>query len=175
MLNVSKAFLPYLRATEGHRTISNFGSIGSWRGGAGYGLYSGTKWACSGISESMYHELAPLGIAVTIIEPGYFRTGFLNAGAQIKSEKRIKEYDQTAVGKVRAVLDEVNNNQPGDVVKGVKVIVDILTKSGAAEGKEVPIRVILGKDCAAGVREKIEDTVKLLDEWESITTRTDHE
>lgn len=175
MLNVSKAFLPYLRATQGHRTISNFGSVGSWRGGAGYGLYAGTKWACSGISESMTYELAPLGIAVTIIEPGYFRTGFLNAGAQIKSEKRIKEYDETAVGQVRARLDEVNNNQPGDVVKGAKVIIDILTKSGAAEGKEVPIRVILGTDCATGVRGKIHDTVKLLEEWEPITTKTDHE
>lgn len=175
MLNVSKAFLPYLRATEGHRTISNFGSIGSWHGGPGYGLYSGTKWACSGISESMHYELAPLGISVTIIEPGYFRTGFLNAGAQIKSEKGIKEYEESAVGKIRATLDQVNNNQPGDVVKGAKVIVDILTKSGVAEGKKVPIRVILGADCATGVREKIDGTIKLLDEWETITTKTDHE
>ena len=89
-LNVSKAFTPYMRASTGHRTIANFGSIGSWSGGAGYALYAGTKWAVSGISESMRAELAPLGIAVTVIEPGYFRTGFLNANAQIKSEKRIK-------------------------------------------------------------------------------------
>lgn len=175
MLNVSKAFLPYLRATSGHRTISNFGSIGSWRGGAGFGLYAGTKWACSGISESMHSELAPLGIAVTVIEPGYFRTGFLNAGAQIKSERKIKEYDETAVGQVRSRLDQVNNNQPGDVVKGARVIVDILTKSGAAEGKDVPMRVVLGSDCSIGVRQKIEETVTLLDEWDHITTKTDHE
>ena len=175
MLNVSKAFLPYLRTTTGHRTISNFGSIGSWQGGAGYGLYSGTKWACSGISESMRDELAPLGIAVTVIEPGYFRTGFLNAGTQVKSEKRIKEYDETAVGEVRARLDEVNNNQPGDVVKGSRVIVDILTESGVAEGKSVPMRVVLGSDCSTGIRDKLAATVKLLDEWESITTRTDHD
>ncbi|UPX21225.1 uncharacterized protein EKO05_0011419 [Ascochyta rabiei] len=173
MLNVSKAFLPYLRATSGHRTISNFGSIGSWRGGAGYGLYAGTKWACSGISESMRAELAPLGVAVTVIEPGYFRTGFLNAGAQVKSAKRIEDYDETAVGGVRARLDEVNNDQPGDVVKGAKVIVDILTKSGTAIGKEVPVRVVLGSDCSTGIREKIADTVELLDEWGSITTKTD--
>lgn len=175
MLNVSKAFLPYLRASVGHRTISNFGSIGSWHGGAGFGLYSGTKWACSGISESMRAELAPLGIAVTVIEPGYFRTGFLNAGTQIKSEKRIREYDETAVGKIRMRLDEVDNNQPGDVVKGSRVIVDVLTKSGAAEGKDVPIRVALGLDCSTGIREKIADTLELLDEWDSITTKTSHD
>lgn len=175
MLNVSKAFLPYLRATAGHRTISNFGSLGSWRGGAGFGLYAGTKWACSGISESMHAELAPIGIAVTVIEPGYFRTGFLNAGTQVKSEKRIKDYDETAVGKVRERLDQVDNNQPGDVVKGAKVIVDVLTKSGVAEGREIPIRLVLGADCSAGVREKIGETIKLLDEWDPIATETDHE
>lgn len=174
MLNVSKAFLPYIRATTGHRTISNFGSVGSWRGGAGFGLYAGTKWACSGISEAMRAELAPLGIAVTVIEPGYFRTGFLNAGAQIKSEKRIKDYDETTVGQIRATLDVVNNNQPGDVVKGSRVIVDILTKTGSAEGRDVPVRVALGSDCSKGIREKIAETVKLLDEWDSITTNTDH-
>ncbi|CAN9251733.1 unnamed protein product [Alternaria alternata] len=175
MLNVSKAFLPYIRATSGHRTIANFGSIGSWHGGAGFALYAGTKWACSGISESMRSELAPLGISVTVIEPGYFRTGFLNAGTQIKSEKRIKEYDETAVGEVRATLDKVNNNQPGDVKKGSRVIVDILTKTGAAEGRDVPMRVALGSDCSPGIREKIEGTMKLLAEWDAITTKTDHE
>lgn len=123
----------------------------------------------------MRSELAPLGISVTVIEPGYFRTGFLNAGAQIKSEKRIKDYDETDVGKVRASLDKVNNNQPGDVVKGSKIIVDILTQSGSADGKEVPMRIALGLDCSTGIRQKIEGTVKLLDEWDPITTRTDHE
>lgn len=175
MLNVCKAFLPYIRAAEGHRTIANFGSIGSWRGGAGFALYSGSKWACSGISEAMRAELAPLGIAVTVIEPGYFRTGFLNAGTQIKSEKRIKEYDETAVGQNRTRLDQVNNNQPGDVIKGSKVIVDILTKSGASEGRDVPIRVALGSDCSTGIRDKIRDTTMLLDEWDPVTTNTDHE
>lgn len=175
MLNVSKAFLPYIRATNGHRTISNFGSIASWEGGAGYALYAGTKWACSGISEAMHHELAPLGIAVTVIEPGYFRTGFLNVGARVKSEKRIKDYDETATGQAREILDKVDNNQPGDVVKGSKVIVDILTKSGVAEGRNVPIRVALGSDASPYIRRKIDDTVKLLDSWDSITTNTDHE
>lgn len=175
MLNVCKAFLPYLRATPGHRTIANFGSIGSWQGGAGYALYNGTKWACSGISEGMRAELAPLGIAVTVIEPGYFRTGFLNAGARVVSQRRLREYDETAVGKVRATLEAVDNNQPGDVVKGCKVLVDVLTMTGVAEGKEVPIRVALGSDSPPVIREKMRATEELLKEWEGITTRTDHE
>lgn len=174
MLNVCKAFLPYIRATTGHRTVSNFGSIASWQSGAGYGLYCGTKWACSGITEAMYAELAPLGIAVTAIEPGYFRTGFLNPGAQVKSEKRIKEYSETGSADLHAMLEKVDNNQPGDVVKGSKVIIDILTKSGAAEGKDVPMRIALGSDAPPTIRKKMEDTTKLLDEWDPITTKTDH-
>ncbi|PVI05590.1 NAD(P)-binding protein [Periconia macrospinosa] len=174
LLNVSKAFLPYVRQTSGHRTVANFGSIGSWAGGAAYGLYAGTKWACSGISESMRLELAPLGIPVTVIEPGYFRTGFLNAGAKVVSEKRIAAYDETAVGEVRKTLDLVDNKQPGDVVKGCKIIVDILTKTGVAEGKEVPVRVALGSDSPPYIRNKLKETEALLNEWDAITTTTDH-
>lgn len=87
MLNVSKAFLPYLCATPGHYTIANAGSLASWTGGAGYALYTGSKWACSGISEAMHDELALFGISVTSVEPGYLRTRFLNVNTQVKSQK----------------------------------------------------------------------------------------
>lgn len=175
MLNVSKAFLPYLRATPGEKTISNFGSIASWVGGPGYSLYNGTKWACSGISEAMRAELEPFGIKVTVVEPGYFRTGFLNTGAKVTSAVRIKEYDQTAVGQIRDALDAHDNQQIGDVVKGCKVLVDILTRSGLAEGKDIPMRVALGSDSPPAIRGKMQQTEALLKEWEGITTNTDHE
>jgi NAD(P)-dependent dehydrogenase (short-subunit alcohol dehydrogenase family) len=123
----------------------------------------------------MRADLAPLGIAVTAIEPGYFRTGFLNAGAQVESQKRIKEYDETVVGETRKTLKEVNNNQPGDVVKGAKVLVDILTKTGVAEGREVPQRVALGSDSPVVIRGKCEETIKLLEEWDGVTNNTDHD
>jgi NAD(P)-dependent dehydrogenase (short-subunit alcohol dehydrogenase family) len=57
VLNVSRAVIPYFRATSGEKVIANFGSIGSWSGGPGYALYSATKWACSGISVSRRPEL----------------------------------------------------------------------------------------------------------------------
>jgi short-subunit dehydrogenase len=174
-LNVAKAFLPYMRATTGHRTIANFGSIGSWSGGPGYALYCGTKWAVSGISEAMRAELAPLGIAVTVVEPGYFRTGFLNPTAKIESEKRIKAYDESAVGMIRKILGETDSKQPGDVVKGAKVVVDVLMREGLAKGKEVPVRIALGSDSPVAIREKLASTEVLLKEWEGVTTATDHE
>ncbi|KAF2686277.1 NAD(P)-binding protein [Lentithecium fluviatile CBS 122367] len=175
LLNVSKAFLPYIRVAPGHCTIANFGSIASWSGGPGYALYCGTKWAVSGISEAMTAELAPLGIAVTVIEPGYFRTGFLNPTAKVVAQRSITEYDDTAVGHVRKLLDATDNKQPGDVIKGCRVIVDVLTKTGVAEGSEVPIRVALGSDSPPAIREKLVATEKLLKEWEAVTTGTDHE
>ncbi|OAK97287.1 NAD(P)-binding protein [Phaeosphaeriaceae sp. SRC1lsM3a] len=175
VLNVSKAFLPYLRASSGHRTITNFGSIGSWRGGAAYALYAGTKWAVSGISESMRAELAPFGIVVTVVEPGYFRTGFLNQGAQTSSAKRLECYDETVVGATRKALEKTDNNQPGDVKKGSKVIVDILTMQGQAEGREVPLRIPLGNDAKEVIGGKCRETLGLLEEWDSIVTTTDLE
>ncbi|KAF2821503.1 NAD(P)-binding protein [Ophiobolus disseminans] len=175
MINVIKAFLPHLRSSPGHRTISNFGSIASWGGGAGFALYAGTKWACSGISEALRAELAPFGIAVTVVEPGYFRTGFLRPDAQVQSAKTMDVYNKSAVGALRKRLEQVNNNQPGDVGKGAKVIVDVLTMTGVAEGREVPIRVVLGSDAPGVVRAKCESTLELLAGWDGITNVTDHE
>ncbi|KAF2875227.1 estradiol 17-beta-dehydrogenase [Massariosphaeria phaeospora] len=175
MLNVSKALIPYLRATSGAKTILNFGSIASWQGGAGYALYNGSKWACSGISEGLRHDVAPFDIAVCVAEPGYFRTGFLNAGAKVVAKREIDAYRGTAAGQVRAVLDQVDSNQPGDVVKGCRVLVDVMTRSGVAEGKEVPVRIALGADSPPSIREKMAATEALLKEWEVITTATNHD
>ncbi|KAK7189894.1 hypothetical protein DPSP01_008399 [Paraphaeosphaeria sporulosa] len=175
VLNVSKAFLPYLRASAGHRTICNFGSIASWTGGAGAALYYSTKWAVSGLSEAMREELAPFGIAVTVAEPGYFRTGFLNKGAAVNSEKTIEAYEESAAGQTRRGLEGHDGKQVGDVKKGCRVLVDILTMSGVAEEQEVPIRVALGSDSGPTIREKCERTMRLLDEWEGVTGKTDHE
>lgn len=108
------------------------------------------------------------------MEPGYFRTGFLNPGALIKSEKRIAAYENTPVGEMLRALDATDGKQIGDVVKGSKIVVDVLTKSGVAEGKEIPVRVALGSDSPPTIRQKMKDTEKLLDEWDSVTMDTDH-
>jgi len=175
MLNVCKAFIPYLRATPGEKTISNFGSLASWHGGPGYALYTGTKWACSGLSEGLRAELEPFDIKVTVIEPGYFRTGFLNDNAQISSAARLDVYNQTQVGQIRAGMSYMNGKQIGDVAKGSKVVVDILTHTGLAEGKDVPMRIAVGSDAPPAIRGKLQATETLLGEWDSVTTNTDHE
>ena len=171
ILNVTRAVLPYMRQQKSG-VIAQFGSIGSWHGTAGGGLYCGTKWAISGITESLYSELAPLGISVCCIEPGYFRTGFLNPGARVVTEARFKDYDDTLVGEVRKLFNERNNKQLGDIEKGVKVIFEVLTKKN---GKEIPIRLVLGSDAYTSIVGKCDDTKKLLGEWKEVIESTDHE
>jgi NAD(P)-dependent dehydrogenase (short-subunit alcohol dehydrogenase family) len=172
---VTKAFIPYLRHTTGHRTISNFGSVTSWYGDSGHAIYGGTNWAVSGITESLREELAPFGIAVTVIEPGWYRTSVLNPGVVVHSEKLLPEYENGELGKLRKMLGEINGKQIGDVAKGCKVLVDVLTMTDVAEGKEVPVRVPLGADAHAIIKGKCESTLKLLGEWDGLTTKTDYE
>jgi NAD(P)-dependent dehydrogenase (short-subunit alcohol dehydrogenase family) len=172
MLNVTRAVLPYMRKQRSG-VIAGFGSLGSWRGGPAGGIYCATKWACSGLIESLRPELEPFGISATVIEPGYFRSGFLNVGAKI-STAVIQDYEDTAVGAMRKLFATVDNKQPGDVSKGAEVIVDVLTKSGSAEGKQIPLRLVLGSDCQKAIREKIASTTELLDEWKDISYSTDY-
>lgn len=172
-LNVTRAVLPHMRAQRSG-VIALFGSLGSWTGGPAYGLYAATKWACSGIAESLRPELAEYGIEACTIEPGYFRSGFLNAGVRVQSAQRIRDYEEGAVGRVRKALETTGGTQMGDVRKGADVIVDVLAKRGFAEGKEVPIRLVLGSDCEAVIRGKLDDTRALLDEWKEVTRSTDY-
>src|SRR5262249_59813641 len=110
LLTVSRAVLPYMRGARSGR-ILNISSIGGYRGAAGFGIYSSTKFAVEGLSEAMHDELAPLGIHVTVVEPGYFRTDFLDASSLSVSVTRIADYDATA-GKVRTVASGLNHAQP---------------------------------------------------------------
>lgn len=176
-----KAFLPGIRSqskrSNGSRaTIATFGSLGSWEGGASYAIYAMTKACASSLAESLKEELEPFDIQATVIEPGYFRTGFLNPGARVNAQTRMDAYEDegTPTGKVRKTLGFVDGNQPGDVKKGCRVIVDALTRTGLAERKALPLRLVLGSDCERVIRSKVSSTVELLDEWKDIARSTDY-
>ncbi|GAP88783.1 putative estradiol 17-beta-dehydrogenase protein [Rosellinia necatrix] len=175
IMNLSRLQIAYLRP-RGSGFIANFGSVGSWYGGAAFSHYAAAKWAVSGFTESLHEEVKELGINATVIEPGYFRTGFLHAegsNRKLVSNTLDAEYKGTGVERVRNALNSYNNNQPGDVVKGARVIVDVLTGSGVAAGKEFPIRLILGRDCMNDIRAKIARTEKLMSDWEDVIVSTD--
>lgn len=174
----NKSDTPAAAQSQFHGVIANFGSLGSWGGGPAFSHYAAAKWAVSGFTESLHAELQPFGIHAIVIEPGYFRTGFLNTGGGnriIAARQLGDEYKGTGVEAVKQALARVNDNQPGDVVKGCKVIIDVLTGTGVAQGRERGVRLILGKDCVEGVRRKLAQTEKYLQEWEDVITKTDHD
>ena len=170
ILNATRAVLPYMRQQRSGN-IALFGSVGSWHGGPAAGMYCATKWAVSGLAESLRLEVAPFGIGVCVVEPGYFRTGFLNAGARVFTERRIKDYDESAVGQVRAFLDKADNNQPGNLELGVKVIVDVFSLTTV---KEVPLRLVLGSDARASIAEKCNSTLEYLEKDKEVIDGTDY-
>ncbi|PGH16337.1 hypothetical protein AJ79_01879 [Helicocarpus griseus UAMH5409] len=173
-LNIVRAFAPYLRAQKSG-VIANISSIAGDAGSPGLALYCGTKSAISGISESMTHELAPFGIKVTCVVPGYFRSKFLNAGHRNSARNLIKEYDGTAAHEYMDMLSQVNNRQLGSVVKGSEAIIDVLTQSGRAAGRDIPIRFVLGDDAQGYVKEKFEERIALVKEWEGVGTGVSHD
>ena len=95
LLAVTRAALPTLRAQrKGH--IFNVSSVAGFRGDPGGSSYSASKFAVEGISESLASERAPLGIKVTIVEPGYFRTEFLTSGSADFAANVLPDYDSAA-------------------------------------------------------------------------------
>ncbi|KAM0441192.1 hypothetical protein ACHAPT_000498 [Fusarium lateritium] len=173
-VKLCRAVIPYFRA-QSHGGIANFGSLGSWVGSPATGFYNATKWAVSGFTEALAAEVKSFGIDVTCVEPGQFRTAFLNTGKRTSSARRMKDvYANTDAEEYRALLNAADNKQLGDVNSGAEIVVDVLTKTGVAKGKEFPVRLVLGRDCLDVVRNKCESTLKLMAEWEEVAVSTDH-
>ena len=149
-LNVIRAVLPTLRSQRsGH--IINLSSIGGFTSSAGWGIYCSTKFAVEGFSEALHQEVAPLGIHVTIVEPGYFRTDFLDASSLETEANIIDDYAETA-GATRAHAADVNHTQPGDPVKAAAAIVDLASSPRAAASHPTRTRCIRRRRAQARIR-----------------------
>ncbi len=134
---LSREVLPQMRARKsGH--ILNLTSIAGLVAFPGSGLYNASKFALEGFTEALHHEVKPLGVRVTLIEPGAFRTGFAGSAA-MKAETRIADYAALTAG-----MDEYyatqNGQQMGDPVKAAEVIIDMV------ESDSAPVRLMLGED-----------------------------
>ena len=146
-MNTIRSVLPLMReqplsSTGIRATIATFGSSQGWHGGPSIAAYSMSKACASLLAESLQAELVPFNIRATTVEPGAFRTGFLSSSARVTAKQRIDAYDdeKTPTGQMRRVLGAVDSKQPGDVVKGCSVVVDMLTGAGDALGRELPDR-----------------------------------
>lgn len=154
--------------------VANLGSIGSWAGTPAAGLYCASKAACSIFSESLRVEVADLGIEVTAIEPGYFRTNFLSGGHQIVAQKKIPDLEKATEG-ARAALQAYDGKQPGDPKKGAKIIVEALTGTGRCEGRKLPPRLALGNDAVKYIENVMGVNKQNLGEWADLVRLTDHD
>lgn len=164
LLNVTRAVLPTLRAQRSGHVI-NISSIGGYRAAAGFGAYSSTKFAVEGISEALHAELAPLGIHATVVEPGYFRTDFLDASSLTVAPDVIADYDATS-GAVRRRAQEMNHNQPGDPVKLAAAMIELV------DAPNPPLRLPLGTDTLAGIEAKNAFVAQEMATWRALSAST---
>jgi NAD(P)-dependent dehydrogenase (short-subunit alcohol dehydrogenase family) len=166
LLNVTRAVLPSMRQhRSGH--IINMSSIGGYRSSPGWGIYGSTKFAVEGITEALHGELAPLGIHATVVEPGYFRTGFLDGSSLRPSAVQIPDYAQT-VGKIRNVAAGLNYQQPGDPTKLAPAILQIVSAD------EPPLRLPLGTDTLQTIAEKNAYVEQETAQWRTLSESTDY-
>ncbi|WP_298315576.1 oxidoreductase [uncultured Aquimarina sp.] len=149
-LKMTQTVLPFMRKEKkGH--IIQISSHGGIKAFAGFGIYNASKFALEGFSEAMAQEVAPLGIKVSIVEPGPFRTNFAGTGLG-QAENVIDDYSETA-GAFRIKLKGVNGKQEGDPIKASKAIIN-LTNS-----KDSTLRLPLGKVALMTIGMKL-DSVK---------------
>lgn len=155
-LNLTQSFLPMLRQQKsGH--IIQISSHGGFKAFPGFGIYNASKFALEGFSEALAIEVAPLGIKLTIVEPGPFRTNF--AGSSFKqAEKIIEDYNPTA-GAFRERVKQVDGKQEGDPIKASQAIIGI-TKLDTP-----PMRLPLGKIAIFSITAKLESVQKDLDQY----------
>jgi len=164
LIRVTRAFLPHLRKQRsGH--ILNLSSIGGLVGGPGIGFYNSSKFAVEGLSEALAAELAPLGIHVTIVEPGPFRTDFLGRSGVVAAT-RIADYDNTA-GNMRKYFADNDGKQPGDPLRAVHAMMQVV------ESPTPPLRLLLGKSALQRIRTKLDTWQKEIAAWEPVTVGAD--
>lgn len=165
LLAVTRAVLPYMRRRRtGH--VINFSAVAGHVSPAGWGVYCSTKFAVEALTEAMAQELEPVGIHVTAVAPGRFRTDFLDPSSLSASSRNIPDYQATA-GAMRQLAAAANGTQSGDPARLAAVLMDLL------DMPDPPTRLPLGSDAVAAIEAKNAATAELLDQWRDVSASTD--
>jgi NAD(P)-dependent dehydrogenase (short-subunit alcohol dehydrogenase family) len=165
LYNVTRAVLPAMRRQRSGR-IFNISSVGGLVGGEGGALYCATKFAVEGFSESIAREVAAFGIHVTIVEPGFFRTDFLDESSVRYGSRQIEDYAEISA-QMKAFWDGRNHAQAGDPAKLGRALVDL------ADRADPPLRFAAGSDAVAMIGGKIASLQAELDAWSDLSVTTD--
>ena len=164
LIRVTQTLLPHLRAQKsGH--ILNLSSIGGLVATPGMGYYNASKFAVEGLSEALAQEVAPLGIRVTIVEPGPFRTDFLGRSG-VQAATTLPEYDATA-GNMRRYFADQDGKQKGDPLRAVHAMMQVV------DSPNPPLRLVLGAAALQRLRSKLDSVQKEVAAWESTTLGAD--
>jgi NAD(P)-dependent dehydrogenase (short-subunit alcohol dehydrogenase family) len=160
-----RAVLPRLRAQRaGH--IINITSIAGRAPMPGSALYAATKFAMEGLSESLSQEVSHLGIKVTAVAPGAFRTDFLSERSIRKSDLASEDY-AASTGKTLERLDAMAGKQLGDPARAAMAILAV------ADSNTPPAHLLLGTDALRRARERLDTVIEQIDSWEDTTRSTD--
>jgi NAD(P)-dependent dehydrogenase (short-subunit alcohol dehydrogenase family) len=162
VLAMTRAVLPVMRRQRRGRIVQ-ISSVSGIVAPAGVGIYCASKFALEGFSESLAAEVAPLGINVTIVEPGAFRTDW--AGRSLVWATEHSAYAET-VGQMRERMKDWSGRQPGDPDKAAQAIVDLTSMTNP------PLRLPLGADAVDRIRRKLESQLAALTEYESVARST---
>lgn len=164
--NMTSAVLPIMRSSRtGH--IMNISSVGGIKAFAGFGYYHATKFAIEGYSESLYQEVLPLGIHVTLIEPGDFTTDF--AGRSAKENTTIISDYHTTAGKNIQGIRKLSGHQPGNPDLAAEAIIRMYESP-----LKHPLRLLLGTDAYLYAHEKIASLATDFEMGKELTFSTDY-
>ena len=162
---LTKAAIPVMRG-QGAGHIIQFSSVGGRIGPVGRAPYAAAKWGVEGFSEVLSKEVGALGIKVTVIEPGGFRTDF--AGSSTALFEGRPEYAET-VGAMADYQRNYNGRQPGDPAKAAAVVLHIASLDAP------PLRLLLGSDAAAAVERADAARMEADSTWRVVSQSTDFE
>ena len=159
-----QAVLPYMRRRRrGH--ILNITSMGGYITMPGIAYYCGSKFALEGVSEALGKEVAGLGIAVTAVAPGSFRTDWAGR-SMVRSPRTIADYD-ALFDPVRQARQEKSGKHPGDPRKAARAMLQ------AIDAENPPAHLLLGSDALGLVRQKLKALEEEIAAWEEVTRSTD--
>jgi NAD(P)-dependent dehydrogenase (short-subunit alcohol dehydrogenase family) len=168
LLNVTRQVLPYLRKQRSG-LIFNISSVAGFTARfPGFGIYCATKFAVTGLTESLNEEGKEFGIHATVVAPGYFRTNFLNGGSLVVPKNEIADYKR--VREVQQLhQQDINGKQPGDPEKLAAALIEV------SKQQQPPVHLFLGQDAYEFAAAKIQFVQQDMERVKALATSTSYE
>jgi len=160
--NTVRHAMPYLRA-QGSGHIFNFSSVAGYKGYGSSAAYNTPKFAVIGFTECLAEEVKPLGIKVTVVAPGFFRTSFLDKGADMYAKQEIEAYNTRHI---KEWMQQMNGQQQGDPQKLAQILIDLTME------EKPPVHLLAGPDAYEIVDHKIKEDIAEREAWKAVTCST---